>query len=139
MRKRHTKNSKHQQEHLTANEFRRYNGLSKRKYNNKRIEIDGYTFDSKLEADFYLRLKPLVKAGKIKELKIHPRYLLQEGFSKNGKHFNPIYYVADFEVTYDDGVTVIYDTKGMRTEVYKIKRKLFEYRYRDKTIVEVDK
>jgi len=124
---------------LTANEFRRYNGLSKRKYNNKRIEIDGYTFDSKLEADFYLRLKPLVKAGKIKELKIHPRYLLQEGFSKNGKHFNPIYYVADFEVTYDDGVTVIYDTKGMRTEVYKIKRKLFEYRYRDKTIVEVDK
>ena len=139
MRKRHTKNSKHQQEHLTANEFRRYNGLSKRKYNNKRIEIDGYTFDSKLEADFYLRLKPLVKAGKIKELKIHPRYLLQEGFSKNGKHFNPIYYVADFEVTYDDGVTVIYDTKGMRTEVYKIKRKLFEYRYRDKTIVEIDK
>ena len=139
MRKRHTKNSKHQQEHLTANEFRRYNGLSKRKYNNKRIEIDGYTFDSKLEADFYLRLKPLVKAGKIKELKIHPRYLLQEGFSKNGKHFNPIYYVADFEVTYDDGVTVIYDTKGIRTEVYKIKKKLFEFRYKDRTIVEVDK
>ena len=139
MRKRHTKSSKHQQEHLTANEFRRYNGLSKRKYNNHKIEIDGFTFDSKLEADFYLRLKPLVKIGKIKELKIHPRYLLQEGFSKNGKHFNPIYYVADFEVTYDDGVTVIYDTKGMRTEVYKIKRKLFEYRYRDKTIVEVDK
>ena len=111
----------------------------KRKYNNHKIEIDGFTFDSKFEADFYLRLKPLVKSGKIKELKIHPRYLLQEGFSKNGKHFNPIYYVADFEVTYDDGVTVIYDTKGMRTEVYKIKRKLFEYRYRDKTIVEVDK
>jgi len=40
---------------------------------------------------------------------------------------------------YDDGTVVIYDTKGMRTEVYKIKRKLFEYRYRDKTIVEVDK
>ena len=139
MRKRRTKGSHSPQEHLTANEFRRYNGLSKRKYNNKRIEIDGYTFDSKLEADFYLRLKPLVKAGKIKELKIHPRYLLQEGFSKNGKHFNPIYYVADFEVTYDDGVTVIYDTKGIRTEVYKIKKKLFEYRYKDKTIVEVDK
>ncbi len=138
MRKRHTKNSKHQQEHLTASQFKEYNGM-KRKYNNHKIEIDGFTFDSKLEADFYQRLKPLVKTGKIKELKIHPRYLLQEGFSKNGKHFNPIYYVADFEVTYDDGVTVIYDTKGIRTEVYKIKRKLFEYRYRDKTIVEVDK
>ena len=139
MRKRRTKNSKHQQEHLTANEFRRYNGLSKRKYNNRKIEIDGFTFDSKLEADFYQRLKPLVKTGKIKELRIHPRYLLQEGFTKNGKHYQPIYYIADFEVLYDDGVTVIYDTKGMRTEVYKIKRKLFEYRYRDKTIVEVDK
>jgi len=138
VRKRHVKGGKSAQEHLTASQFKEYNGM-KRKYNNKRIEIDGYTFDSKLEADFYLRLKPLVKSGKIKELKIHPRYLLQEGFTKNGKRFNPIYYVADFEVTYDDGVTVIYDTKGMRTEVYKIKRKLFEYRYKDKTIVEVDK
>ena len=138
MRKRRTKGSHSPQEHLTASQFKEYTGM-KRKYNNKRIEIDGYTFDSKLEADFYLRLKPLVKAGKIKELKIHPRYLLQEGFSKNGKHFNPIYYVADFEVTYDDGVTVIYDTKGIRTEVYKIKKKLFEYKYPDRTIVEVDK
>ena len=138
MRKRHVKGGKSPQEHLTALEFRGYNRM-KRKYNNRKIEIDGFTFDSKLEADFYLRLKPLVKAGKIKELRIHPRYLLQEGFSKNGKHYQPIYYIADFEVLYDDGVTVIYDTKGMRTEVYKIKKKLFEYRYKDKTIVEVDK
>jgi len=138
VRKRHVKGGKSPQEHLTASQFKGYNGF-KRKYNNKRIEIDGYTFDSKLEADFYLRLKPLIKAGKIKELKIHPRYLLQEGFTKNGKHYQPIYYIADFEVLYDDGTVVIYDTKGMRTEVYKIKKKLFEYRYKDKTIVEVDK
>ena len=138
MRKRHVKGGKSPQEHLTASQFKEYTGF-KRKYNNRKIEIDGYTFDSRLEADFYLRLKPLVKSGKIKELKIHPRYLLQEGFSKNGKHFNPIYYVADFEVIYDDGVAVIYDTKGMRTEVYKIKKKLFEYKYPDRTIVEVDK
>ena len=138
MRKRHTKGGKSSQEHLTASQFKEYNGM-KRKYNNRKIEIDGYTFDSRLEADFYLRLKPLVKIGKIKELKIHPRYLLQEGFTKNGKHYQPIYYIADFEALYDDGTVVIYDTKGMRTEVYKIKRKLFEYRYKDKTIVEVDK
>ena len=138
MRKRHVKGGKSPQEHLTASQFKEYNGM-KRKYNNKRIEIDGYTFDSKLEADFYQRLKPLVKSGKIKELKIHPRYLLQEGFTKNGKRYQPIFYIADFEALYDDGTVVIYDTKGMRTEVYKIKRKLFEYRYRDKTIVEVDK
>jgi len=138
VRKRHVKSSKHQQEHLTASQFKEYTGI-KRKYNNRKIEIDGYTFDSRLEADFYLRLKPLVKSGKIKELKIHPRYLLQEGFSKNGKHYQPIYYIADFEVLYDDGAVVIYDTKGMRTEVYKIKKKLFEYKYQDKTIVEVDK
>ena len=138
MRKRHVKGGKSPQEHLTASQFKEYTGM-KRKYNNHKIEIDGYTFDSRLEADFYLRLKPLVKAGKIKELRIHPRYLLQEGFSKNGKHYQPIYYIADFEVLYDDGAVVIYDTKGMRTEVYKIKKKLFEYKYQDKTIVEVDK
>ena len=138
MRKRHVKGGKSPQEHLTASQFKKYTGI-KRKYNNHKIEIDGFTFDSKLEADFYQRLKPLVKSGKIKELKIHPRYLLQEGFTKNGKRYQPIFYIADFEALYDDGTVVIYDTKGMRTEVYKIKRKLFEYRYRDKTIVEVDK
>jgi len=132
------KGGKSPQEHLTASQFKTYTGI-KRKYNNHKIEIDGFTFDSKLEADFYQRLKPLVKSGKIKELKIHPRYLLQEGFTKNGKRYQPIFYIADFEALYDDGTVVIYDTKGMRTEVYKIKRKLFEYRYRDKTIVEVDK
>jgi len=136
VRKRHVKGGKSPQEHLTASQFKEYNGM-KRKYNNKRIEIDGYTFDSKLEADFYQRLKPLVKSGKIKELKIHPRYLLQEGFTKNGKRYRPIYYVADFEVTYDDGAVVIYDTKGMRTEVYKLKKKLFEHRYPELTIEEV--
>lgn len=46
-------------------------------------------------------------------------------------------YVADFKVTYADGRVEIIDCKGMKTEAYKIKKKLFEYRYPELTIKEV--
>ena len=47
----------------------------------------------------------------------------------------PITYVADF-VYYRDDEKVIEDVKGLRTPVYNIKKKLFEYRYHE-TIREV--
>jgi len=110
-----------------------------KKYNNRKVEIDGYKFDSKLEAKFYLKLKALLESGEIVNLIVHPKYLLQEDFVKRGNHFNPIYYVADFQVEYPDGTIKVYDTKGIKTDVYKLKRKLFEYRYQNLEIEEVKK
>ncbi len=107
------------------------------KYNNKKIEYDGYKFDSKKEAEFYKKLKALQKAGKVKEIEVHPKFELQPSFKKNGKTYRAINYYADFLVYYSDGITKLYDTKGQRTEVYKIKKKLFEYKYPDQTIEEV--
>lgn len=107
------------------------------KYNNKKIEYDGYKFDSKKEAEFYKKLKALQKAGKVKEIEVHPKFELQPSFKKNGKTYRAINYYADFLVYYSDGITKLYDTKGKRTEVYKIKKKLFEYKYKDLTIEEV--
>lgn len=107
------------------------------KYNNKKVEYDGYKFDSKKEADFYKKLKALQKAGKIKKIEVHPKFELQPSFKKNGKTYRAINYYADFLVYYSDGITKLYDTKGKRTEVYKIKKKLFEYKYKDLTIEEV--
>lgn len=108
------------------------------KYYAKKITIDNITFDSTKEASRYCELKLLLKAGKIKDLVLQPVYILQEKFDKNGRHYRAITYKADFEY-YDieKGKTIIEDTKGYKTEVYKIKKKLFEKVFPDKTITEI--
>ena len=134
------------------------------KYKNNPITFDGYTFDSKAEYNRYLTLKTLKEAGIISELEVHPRYLLQGAFRKcmfcnniqdhipnssrkkdtqcelcGGKtiFFDAITYTADFRVVYPDGVEEIEDVKGSMsviTDVFALKRKLFEWIYPDKKL-----
>lgn len=131
------------QERMTASEYRsKFNKEDpdhkpKNKMGNVRTESDGIKFDSKLEASYYEQLKLLEQAGIITEIKVQPRYLLQEGFNKNDKRYQPIHYVADFEVYYKDGTVEVVECKGYKTALYKIKEKLFEYKYPDKKIVEI--
>lgn len=99
------------------------------KYGAKKAEVDGYVFDSLIEAKYYEQLKWLKANKQIKGFKIQPKYLLQEAFKKNGKHFRKIVYIADFEVNHLDGSIEVVDVKGMETEAFKIKRKLFERLY----------
>lgn len=108
----------------------------KPKYGNTKLEVDGHVFDSLKEASYYGTLKYMEKAGEISHLVIQPRYELIPAFTKNGKKYRKTEYVADFQ--YDkDGEIIVVDTKGCRTDVYKLKRKMFEYRYPDLTIEEV--
>ena len=99
------------------------------KYGNTKVIIDGHTFDSKAEAKYYEQLKWLKQANQIKDFKLQPRYLLQEAFEKNGKKYRRIDYVADFEIHHLDGSIEVVDVKGMETEAFKLKKKLFEFRY----------
>lgn len=101
----------------------------KSKYGNKKTVVDGITFDSKAEAIYYQQLKWLKQAKQIKDFKLQPRYILQEGFKKNGKSFRKIEYVADFEVYKLDGSTEIIDIKGVLTKEFQLKQKLFELKY----------
>lgn len=98
------------------------------KYHNKKVQIDMYVFDSIAESRRYKELKLLEQAGEIKELELQPRFLLQESFKKNGKTFRKIEYIADFQYI-ENGRLVIEDVKGKETEVFKLKRKLFEHEY----------
>lgn len=98
------------------------------KYNNKKVQVDMYVFDSIAESKRYNELKLLEKAGKIKELELQPRFLLQEGFKKNGKTYRKIEYVADFQYE-ENGKLVVEDVKGIQTDVFKLKHKLFEHEY----------
>lgn len=108
------------------------------KYRSQKIIIDGISFDSKREGNRYVELKMLERAGKIKDLELQHQYELQPSFRKNGKTIRAITYVADF--TYFDLERmriVVEDVKGFKTDVYMLKRKLFEFKFPELTIVEV--
>lgn len=94
------------------------------KYKNKKVVVDNILFDSKKEANYYIYLKMLEDAGKISGLRLQEKFVLQPSFKLNGKTYRAITYVADFVYKDDKGMHVV-DTKGYRTETYKIKKKLF--------------
>ena len=108
------------------------------KYYSKKTTIYGITFDSKKEANRYCELRLLEMAGKIKDLQLQRKFLLQPSFKKKGKTIREIIYVADF-VYYDleRMKIVIEDVKGFRTEGYKLKKKIFEHKDPDLTITEI--
>nr|UVX62060.1 MAG: protein of unknown function (DUF1064) [Bacteriophage sp.] len=102
------------------------NGWSK--YHAKKTCVDGIVFDSKREADRYLVLKSMEEDGDIEDLRRQVRYELIPAFDVDGRHYRPVFYVADF-VYREDGHEVVEDVKGMMTDVYKLKSKLFAKRY----------
>lgn len=108
------------------------------KYKNKKTIIDGFEFDSKLEARHYSELKLLLKAKVISELTLQKVFLLQDKFKYNGKLERTITYVADFYYI-KNGEEYVIDCKGFRTDVYKIKRKMFLFKYPDVIFEEVIK
>ena len=108
------------------------------KYHSKKTTIYGITFDSKKEANRYSELRLLEMAGKIKDLRLQHQFILQPSFRKNSKTIRAITYVADF-VYYDFErmKIVVEDVKGFKTKEYMLKRKMFEYKFPDLTIVEI--
>lgn len=98
------------------------------KYHAKKTVVDGITFDSRREADRYLVLKGMEEDGLIEDLRRQVRYELVPAFDVDGRHYRHVCYVADF-VYVEDGKEVVEDVKGMRTDVYKLKSKLFARRY----------
>jgi hypothetical protein len=109
------------------------------KYKAIKTIVDGHKFDSKLEAKRYSELKLWERAGEINSLVLQPRFELQPAFDKNGVHYRKIEYVADFSY-YDKRHKrfVIEDSKGYKTDVYSLKKKLFEFNFPDYTITEVN-
>ena len=109
-----------------------------RKYHNKKTFIDGIKFDSKLEAERYAQLKILERAGVIRALELQPEYELIPSFRKNGKTWRKTVYKADFRYILADGDRIIIeDIKGYTaviTDVFRLKQKLFEYKYPELTI-----
>lgn len=102
------------------------------KYHNTKVIYNGIKFDSKKEMQRYKDLELLDSTDYICNLELQKKFLLQEGYTNlEGKKIRPIYYIADFY--YFDCVKkkwIVEDVKGIRTETYKLKKKLFEYKYK---------
>ena len=109
------------------------------KYNAKLVEINGIRFDSTAEAMRYRELLLMEQAGEIWNLKVHQRYEIVPPVVFNGRLLKAKYYEADF--TYFDRLTkctTVEDVKGMRTDLYLIKRNLFLLRYPSLKFVEIE-
>ena len=93
------------------------------KYNAKKTVVDNITFDSAKEAKRYSELKLLEKAGEIIDLKLQPKFPLMVARKKIGEYW------ADFQYKTMYGDVIIEDTKGYRTDIYKLKKKIVEAIY----------
>lgn len=105
-------------------------GAKKPKYGNRKKMIDGIEFASTKEALRYQDLVLMQKAGTIRELR------RQVPFPIYIKGVKICDWLADF--VYDirwgppkepDWRRQVEDTKGMRTDVYKLKKKMVEAEY----------
>jgi hypothetical protein len=100
------------------------------KYHNKRTEVGGIVFDSAKEANRYVELCYLGRIGDISGLVLQKEFLLQPEFVYEGLKLRKIVYVCDF--FYHDkklNKCVVEDVKGYLTTAYKLKRKMFLYKY----------
>lgn len=89
------------------------------KYKAKKTVVDNITFDSKKEANRYCELKLLERAKVISNLQLQVPYIL----IPKSKYGHAIKYVADF-VYEENNKIVIEDVKGVKTPVYRIKKRL---------------
>ena len=107
--------------------------VKRSKFFSKKVVVEGITFDSKKEGEYYLKLKELEKKGTIKDLELQKEYVLQDKFKINGKTRREIRYKCDFTYfTTEDNKLHVVDIKSPYTakdKVYRIKKKMFEYRY----------
>ena len=92
------------------------------KYHATRIEVDGYVFASKAEARRYSELKLMEQAGEIDGLVMQPVFPIIINNIKVAK------YIADFSY-YLGEQKITEDVKGVRTPVYKLKKRLVEAIY----------
>lgn len=101
------------------------------KYKAKNTRIDDICFDSRMEAEYYLKLKEDKENGLIKDFELQPVFELQESFKMGKKTIRSIKYIADFRVINLDGSSYIVDIKGFETADFKIKKKIYLYMFKE--------
>lgn len=87
------------------------------KFKARKTVVDNITFASAKEARRYGELKLLERAGQIRNLELQPVFPLLVNGAQVAK------YIGDFAY-FEKDARVVEDTKGFRTPVYRLKRKM---------------
>lgn len=85
------------------------------KYRAKKTTVDGITFDSKGEAEYYCYLKQMDQLGAIELLELQPKIYLTNA---------RILYKPDFHIR-ESGVDIYIDFKGVETAGFRLKKRLW--------------
>lgn len=91
-----------------------------KKYN---LQVEGIKFDSKMEAEYYLDLLQMKKYGLVRRFELQPKFVLQED--------PKITYIADFRVVWEYQGESVVDVKGVETQSFRMKKKMFMNKYPD--------
>ena len=97
----------------------------KNKFSAVRQTYKGYSYDSKMEANYAMKLDLLLKAGEIKEITKQKRIELYV----NDVHVANNY--VDFLLEFPDGSLELHEVKGFPTPEWKLKRKILEAQLED--------
>jgi len=87
--------------------------------------VDGIVFASRAESKRYVDLMMLVRSGEIRGLTLQPKFPLMAG----GCPIPIATYIADFAYETSHGEMVIEDVKGMKTPMYRLKKKWLKAQY----------
>ena len=102
------------------------------KYFNVICKYNGITFHSKKEKNYYLKLKMLEKAGKIRDLRLQVPFVLIETFKIDDRTYRKTKYLADFTYLDDKDKLHVIDVKSEATrkdKTYQLKKKLLAWKY----------
>lgn len=91
---------------------------ARNKFGNEKTDVDNIRFDSKAESQRYGELKMMERGGLIQGFEMQVPYDLEV----NGVLICK--YMADFVITWPDGVVTVEDVKGVQTPDFKLKKKL---------------
>lgn len=93
-----------------------------------KVRLDGYTFDSPSEKQFYLKLKGAKEEGHILKFTVEQKFTLQDEFQNwRDEKEAAITHLPDYCVVLNDGSKIVIDSKGgsQHEQLAVVKRKLW--------------
>ena len=105
-------------EHWSVDDYKNFTNskIKKTKYRANKTSIDGHTFDSQKEADYYCQLKLRLQAKEINGFCLQPTFMLAPGLK----------YKADFVVFNSDNSYDVIDVKVLKLKNILLKRKFLK-------------
>lgn len=101
--------------------------MTRSKYGNKKVTLEGIVFDSTKESRRWTELSLLQKAGHISKLERQRVFVLAPAVTLDGRKKPELRYLSDFSYINSDGALVVEDTKSAPTKklpAYRIKKHL---------------